>query len=109
MASLLTVSLHGDLPYLTQVMEELLRALMEQPSNSQPKLMLRRTESIVEKLLTNWMSICLYSFLKVCVKLNIFPDFLITHRNVSNQIVFVTYTCLAGVAKCLCCHKYVCI
>uniref|UniRef100_A0A8C8LTM7 Plexin cytoplasmic RasGAP domain-containing protein n=1 Tax=Oncorhynchus tshawytscha TaxID=74940 RepID=A0A8C8LTM7_ONCTS len=66
-ASLLTVSLHGDLPYLTQVMEELLRALMEQPSNSQPKLMLRRTESIVEKLLTNWMSICLYGFLRESV------------------------------------------
>ncbi|KAL0962811.1 hypothetical protein UPYG_G00345790 [Umbra pygmaea] len=66
-ASLLTVSLHGDLPYLTQVMEDLLRALMEQPSNSQPKLMLRRTESIVEKLLTNWMSICLYGFLRESV------------------------------------------
>ncbi|XP_055793768.1 plexin-C1-like isoform X2 [Salvelinus fontinalis] len=66
-ASLLTVSLHGDLPYLTQVMEELLRALMEQPGNSQPKLMLRRTESIVEKLLTNWMSICLYGFLRESV------------------------------------------
>ncbi|XP_045555769.1 plexin-C1 isoform X5 [Salmo salar] len=66
-ASLLTVSLHGDLPYLTQVMEELLRALMDQPSNSQPKLMLRRTESIVEKLLTNWMSICLYGFLRESV------------------------------------------
>ncbi|XP_038852598.1 plexin-C1-like [Salvelinus namaycush] len=71
-ASLLTVSLHGDLPYLTQVMEELLRALMEQPSNSQPKLMLRRTESIVEKLLTNWMSICLYGFLRESVGQHLF-------------------------------------
>lgn len=24
-----------------------------------------RTETVVEKMLTNWMSICLYSFLKV--------------------------------------------
>ncbi|XP_063073771.1 plexin-C1 [Engraulis encrasicolus] len=66
-ASLLTLALHDDLPYLTQVMERLLSELMEQPSNAQPKLLLRRTESIVEKLLTNWMSICLYGFLRECV------------------------------------------
>lgn len=66
-ASLMTLALHDDLPYLTQVMEELLISLMEQPSNAQPKLLLRRTESIVEKLLTNWMSICLYGFLRECV------------------------------------------
>ncbi|KAJ8373373.1 hypothetical protein AAFF_G00265610 [Aldrovandia affinis] len=66
-ASLLTLALHGDLPYLTEVMEELLQALMDQSSNAQPKLMLRRTESIVEKLLTNWMSICLYGFLRESV------------------------------------------
>uniref|UniRef100_A0AAY4EP17 Sema domain-containing protein n=1 Tax=Denticeps clupeoides TaxID=299321 RepID=A0AAY4EP17_9TELE len=66
-ASLLTLALHDDLPYLTEVMEELLRSLMDQPSNSQPKLLLRRTESIVEKLLTNWMSVCLYGFLRESV------------------------------------------
>ncbi|KAF5901676.1 plexin-C1-like, partial [Clarias magur] len=66
-ASLLTVTLHSDLPYLTLLMEELLQSLMDQPSNAQPKLLLRRTESIVEKLLTNWMSICLYGFLRESV------------------------------------------
>uniref|UniRef100_A0A4W4DVG1 Plexin cytoplasmic RasGAP domain-containing protein n=1 Tax=Electrophorus electricus TaxID=8005 RepID=A0A4W4DVG1_ELEEL len=66
-ASLLTVALHNDLPYLTQVMEDLLESLMDQPSNAQPKLLLRRTESIVEKMLTNWMSICLYGFLRESV------------------------------------------
>ncbi|MCI4382193.1 hypothetical protein PGIGA_G00260430 [Pangasianodon gigas] len=66
-ASLLTVALHSDLPYLTQLMEKLLQSLMDQPSNAQPKLLLRRTESIVEKLLTNWMSICLYGFLRESV------------------------------------------
>lgn len=40
---------------------------MDQSINAQPKLLLRRTESIVEKLLTNWMSICLYGFLRVRV------------------------------------------
>lgn len=65
LASLLTVTLHSDLLYLTEVMEVLLRDLMLQNNNTQPKLLLRRTESIVEKLLTNWMSICLYGFLRV--------------------------------------------
>ncbi|XP_036432602.1 plexin-C1 isoform X2 [Colossoma macropomum] len=66
-ASLLTVALHSDLPYLTELMEDLLQSLMDLPSNAQPKLLLRRTESIVEKLLTNWMSICLYGFLRESV------------------------------------------
>ncbi|XP_048862931.1 plexin-C1 isoform X2 [Brienomyrus brachyistius] len=66
-ASLLTLALHTDLPYLTEVMQDLLRALMDQSSNVQPKLLLRRTESIVEKLLTNWMSVCLYGFLRESV------------------------------------------
>ncbi|KAJ8796381.1 hypothetical protein J1605_017936 [Eschrichtius robustus] len=43
------------------------RDLMEQCSNMQPKLMLRRTESVVEKLLTNWMSVCLSGFLRETV------------------------------------------
>uniref|UniRef100_A0A3Q3XAS0 Plexin cytoplasmic RasGAP domain-containing protein n=1 Tax=Mola mola TaxID=94237 RepID=A0A3Q3XAS0_MOLML len=64
LASLLTVALHSNLPYLTEVMEVLLRDLMQQNSNTQAKLLLRRTESTVEKLLTNWMSICLYGFLR---------------------------------------------
>ena len=29
--------------------------------------MLRRTESVVEKFLTNWLSICMYSHLKVSI------------------------------------------
>lgn len=64
LASLLTVALHSDLCYLTEVMEVLLKDLMQKSGNSQPKLLLRRTESTVEKLLTNWTSICLYGFLR---------------------------------------------
>lgn len=73
MASLLTVALHNNLPYLTDVMEHLLKHLMQQSSSMQSKLLLRHTASTVEKLLTNWMSICLYGFLRVChsVKLNL--------------------------------------
>ncbi|XP_070784822.1 plexin-C1 [Enoplosus armatus] len=72
LASLLTVALHNNLSYLTEVMEALLGALMQQNSNAQPKLLLRRTESTVEKLLTNWMSICLYGFLRESVGQHLF-------------------------------------
>ncbi|XP_035378200.1 plexin-B1 isoform X2 [Electrophorus electricus] len=63
-ASLLTVALHGKLEYFTDILKTLLGHLVEQYTCKNPKLMLRRTESVVEKLLTNWMSICLYSFLR---------------------------------------------
>uniref|UniRef100_A0A8C1RHX0 Plexin-B1 n=1 Tax=Cyprinus carpio TaxID=7962 RepID=A0A8C1RHX0_CYPCA len=63
-ASLLTMALHDKLEYFTDVMKTLLGDLMEQYVAKNPKLMLRRTETVVEKMLTNWMSICLYSFLK---------------------------------------------
>ncbi|XP_029016185.1 plexin-C1 isoform X2 [Betta splendens] len=72
LASLLTVALHSNLSYLTEVMEVLLQDLMQQNSSGQPKLLLRRTESTVEKLLTNWMSICLYGFLRESVGQHLF-------------------------------------
>ncbi|CAB1330364.1 unnamed protein product, partial [Coregonus sp. 'balchen'] len=63
-ASLLTMALHDKLEYFTDVMKTLLGDLVQQYVVKNPKLMLRRTETVVEKMLTNWMSICLYSFLK---------------------------------------------
>uniref|UniRef100_A0A8B9U0K9 Plexin C1 n=1 Tax=Anas zonorhyncha TaxID=75864 RepID=A0A8B9U0K9_9AVES len=63
-ASFLTIALQTKLVYLTQILEVLTKDLMEQSSNVQPKLLLRRTESVVEKLLTNWMSVCLSGFLR---------------------------------------------
>uniref|UniRef100_A0A8C6Q7S1 Plexin b2b n=1 Tax=Nothobranchius furzeri TaxID=105023 RepID=A0A8C6Q7S1_NOTFU len=64
-ASLLTVALHGKLEYYTDIMRTLLLELMEEYVQSKnPKLMLRRSETVVERMLCNWMSICLYQFLK---------------------------------------------
>ncbi|XP_055964650.1 plexin-B3 [Sorex fumeus] len=63
-ASLLSLALHGKLEYLTDIMRTLLGDLAAQCVRKNPKLMLRRTETMVEKLLTNWLSICLYAFLK---------------------------------------------
>lgn len=39
--------------------------LIDASAAKNPKLMLRRTESVVEKMLTNWMSICMYGCLRV--------------------------------------------
>uniref|UniRef100_UPI00398EBF10 LOW QUALITY PROTEIN: plexin-D1 n=1 Tax=Pristiophorus japonicus TaxID=55135 RepID=UPI00398EBF10 len=67
LASLLTIALHGKLEYYTSIMKDLLVDLIDASASKNPKLMLRRTESVVEKMLTNWMSICMYSFLKETV------------------------------------------
>ncbi|XP_021564035.1 plexin-B3, partial [Carlito syrichta] len=64
-ASLLSLALHGKLEYLTDIMRTLLGDLAAHYVHKNPKLMLRRTETMVEKLLTNWLSICLYAFLRV--------------------------------------------
>uniref|UniRef100_A0A673ZLT6 Plexin-B1 n=1 Tax=Salmo trutta TaxID=8032 RepID=A0A673ZLT6_SALTR len=63
-ASLLTVALHGKLEYFTDILKTLLNDLVVQCMAKNPRLMLRRTESVVEKLLTNWMSMCLFTFLR---------------------------------------------
>ncbi|XP_036082883.1 plexin-B3 isoform X2 [Rousettus aegyptiacus] len=63
-ASLLSLALHGKLEYLTDIMKTLLGDLAAYYVHKNPKLMLRRTETMVEKLLTNWLSICLYAFLR---------------------------------------------
>uniref|UniRef100_A0A671Y299 Plexin b2a, tandem duplicate 1 n=1 Tax=Sparus aurata TaxID=8175 RepID=A0A671Y299_SPAAU len=64
-ASLLTVALHGKLEYYTDIMRTLLLEMMDEHVQSKnPKLMLRRSETVVERMLCNWMSICLYQFLR---------------------------------------------
>lgn len=42
----------------------MLRLIDKSVGNKHPQLMLRRTESVVEKLLTNWMALCMYTYLK---------------------------------------------
>lgn len=51
--------------YATDILKCLLLRLIEKSVNTKhPQLMLRRTESVVEKMLTNWMALCMYSYLK---------------------------------------------
>ncbi|XP_068214934.1 plexin-B isoform X1 [Palaemon carinicauda] len=64
-ASLLTVLLMGRMEYLTEVLRCLmLRLVSAAAATKHPQLMLRRTESVVEKMLTNWMALCMYGYLK---------------------------------------------
>ncbi|KAG8513830.1 Plexin-B3 [Galemys pyrenaicus] len=63
-ASLLSLALHSKLEYLTDILTTLLGDLAAHYVHRNPKLMLRRTETMVEKLLTNWLAVCLYAFLR---------------------------------------------
>lgn len=64
-ASLLTVLLMERMEYLTDVLRALLHQLAAKTAQSrQPQLMLRRTESVVEKMLSNWLALCLYDHLR---------------------------------------------
>ncbi|KAE9543414.1 hypothetical protein AGLY_002214 [Aphis glycines] len=64
-ASLLMVVLMNKMEYATDVLRSLLLRLIDKSVMSKhPHLMLRRTESVVEKMLTNWMALNMYKYLK---------------------------------------------
>ncbi|XP_049807019.1 plexin-B [Schistocerca serialis cubense] len=64
-ASLLMVVLMGKMEYATDILRSLLLRLIDKSvCTKHPQLMLRRTESVVEKMLTNWMALCMYNYLK---------------------------------------------
>ncbi|XP_066996957.2 plexin-B isoform X2 [Anabrus simplex] len=64
-ASLLMVVLMGKMEYATNILRSLLLRLIDKSvCTKHPQLMLRRTESVVEKMLTNWMALCMYNYLK---------------------------------------------
>ncbi|XP_010637106.1 plexin-A3 isoform X1 [Fukomys damarensis] len=67
-ASLTMVALQSRLDYATGLLKQLLADLIEKnlESKNHPKLLLRRTESVAEKMLTNWFTLLLYKFLKEC-------------------------------------------
>ncbi|KAI7794329.1 putative plexin-A2 [Triplophysa rosa] len=67
-ASLIMTALQGRLEYATDVLKHLLSDLIEKnlESKNHPKLLLRRTESVAEKMLTNWFAFLLHRFLKEC-------------------------------------------
>ncbi|KAG5835416.1 hypothetical protein ANANG_G00243740 [Anguilla anguilla] len=68
-ASLIMTALQGRLEYATDILKHLLSDLINRnlESKNHPKLLLRRTESVAEKMLTNWFTFLLHKFLKECV------------------------------------------
>jgi plexin A len=67
-ASLIMVTLQGKMEYCTDILKTLLAELIEKcvEGKSHPKLLLRRTESVAEKMLSSWFTFLLYKFLKEC-------------------------------------------
>jgi len=54
--------------YCTEILKTLLSDLIERcmEGRSHPKLLLRRTESVAEKMLSAWFTFLLYKFLHEC-------------------------------------------
>ncbi|XP_044766008.1 plexin-A4 [Coccinella septempunctata] len=67
-ASLIMVTLQSKMEYCTDILKTLLAELIEKciEGKSHPKLLLRRTESVAEKMLSAWFTFLLYKFLKEC-------------------------------------------
>jgi len=60
LASLLAVTFYDDLPYFTRVMLQLLADVVKAQASKNPKLLLRRSASVVEKMVSHWLSITMY-------------------------------------------------
>uniref|UniRef100_A0A182NZN8 Sema domain-containing protein n=1 Tax=Anopheles epiroticus TaxID=199890 RepID=A0A182NZN8_9DIPT len=64
-ASLLMIVLMNQMDYVTDILKSLLLRLIDKAvMTKHPQLMLRRTESVVEKMLTNYMALCMYDYLR---------------------------------------------
>ena len=51
--------------YATEILRTLLYQLVDKSfASKHPQLMLRRTESVVEKMLTNWLALSMYDYMK---------------------------------------------
>jgi plexin A len=66
MASLIMVACLNDISYATDILQTLLSDLIRRSlsnTRNHPKLLLRRTESVAEKLLTNWFCVTLFPYM----------------------------------------------
>lgn len=84
-ASLISVTLQGDMVYATSILKTLLEDLIRRSieGNNHPKLLLRRTESVAEKMLSNWFTFLLYRFLQDCAGKPLFLLFQAMKQQVS--------------------------
>merc|ERR1719495_2490666 len=67
-ASLIMVTLQSRMEYCTDILKTLLAELIERcmEGTRHPKLLLRRPESVAEKMLSAWFTFLLYKFLHEC-------------------------------------------
>ncbi|KAL1450173.1 hypothetical protein WDU94_002622 [Cyamophila willieti] len=65
-ASLIMVALQSKMQYCTNILKTLLAELIEKCIHTKlnPTLLLRRTDSVAAKMLSNWFSFLLYKFLR---------------------------------------------
>ncbi|KAL3194092.1 hypothetical protein MRX96_016237 [Rhipicephalus microplus] len=83
-ASLIMVTLQGKMEYCTDILKTLLAELIEKciEGKSHPKLLLRRTESVAEKMLSAWFTFLLYKFLRECAGEPLF----VLYRAIKQQV-----------------------
>lgn len=105
-ASLVSVALQGKMVYHTDILKTLLSDLIEKsvtggsgPSGGagkgHPRLLLRRTESVAEKMLTNWFTFLLHKFLRECAGEPLF----LLYRAIKQQIDKGPVDAITGEAK----------
>lgn len=63
-SSLLTLILIGKMSYLSEVIEELLKKLIAGATRKQHRVLFRRSDSITQKLLSDWLALSLFPYLK---------------------------------------------
>ncbi|KAH8283417.1 hypothetical protein KR054_011013 [Drosophila jambulina] len=87
-ASLLMVVLMNKMEYATEILKSLLLRLIDKSlAGKHPQLMLRRTESVVEKMLTNYLAICMYDYLKEYAGSNLFLLFKAIKHQIEKGLV----------------------
>ncbi|XP_033168193.1 plexin-B [Drosophila mauritiana] len=87
-ASLIMVVLMNKMEYATEILKSLLLRLIDKSlASKHPQLMLRRTESVVEKMLTNYLAICMYDYLKEYAGSNLFLLFKAIKHQIEKGLV----------------------
>ena len=78
--------------FLVFLRELLIKLIQKYGASKHPQLLLRRTESVVEKLLTNWMSLCMYKYINEVAGSSLFLLFnAIKHQIEKGPIDYVTH------------------
>ena len=90
---------HFYFPVLTRISNIfrtlLLRLVEKSLTSKHPQLMLRRTESIVEKMLTNWLALAMYDYMKDYAGSSLFVLFKAIKFQVSmNKNIIISDECV---------------